>query len=86
MLGETVEELKLLNNYNHIIKDEFQTRVLEGLKITDIAFPLNPFENFFLEILSILYVSFAIIDTNLLSNKKYFSLHKVAVMFFLTIQ
>ncbi|CAG8834434.1 11170_t:CDS:10, partial [Gigaspora margarita] len=53
-LEKNIKEIRLLNNFNEIIKEDSRKLILEELKTSDILFPLqDPFEKFFIKILSI---------------------------------
>ncbi|CAG8666066.1 11436_t:CDS:10, partial [Acaulospora morrowiae] len=53
-LEKSLKEIQLLNNFNDIIKEDSRKLILDELKTSDILFPLkDPFENFFIKILSI---------------------------------
>ncbi|CAG8633478.1 7221_t:CDS:10 [Cetraspora pellucida] len=50
-LGKSIEEIRFLNNFNEIIKEDARKLILEELKTTDIMFPLqDPSEKFFIKI------------------------------------
>ncbi|CAG8759661.1 20604_t:CDS:2, partial [Racocetra persica] len=52
-LGKNIEKVRLLNNFNEIIKEDNRKLILEELNTTDIMFLQDPFEKIFIKILSI---------------------------------